>query len=529
MPAPRRRFCDRDIMGSRTIARNSGIGAIDIAIGTMSTLALSVMVARALGPTKLGYYNYLMWVSQISLVFANFGVPAAVGKYAAEYLGARDAGAAVAVIRAGYRYQFVTGVLVAVIGLAVTALAVSPEHRIYTALIVLSIPFAMLLGTTTSMNVAMEDFSANVIPSILSTLLNVVGVVLAIVFGWDINGIATAYLASRVADFSLRYWLGHRRFRAHLRQTCPDVPDGPVPLPGEIHSRFIRFCWQATVLLALEIIVWNRSEVFFLRLFCDIRQVAFYTLTFGIVRSAVKLTEPLGSAMGASLMVEQGRDPARARRLAGHWVRLQTVLVMPITFGLAVIATPLLSVVYGVRYLPAAPVLFVAALLAATATLRNPAQRLIVASDRQDFLLKWGVVTAGLTLTLDLVGVRYGCALGAAYANGISQVVATIGLWWFASTRLRAWVPRRALLLTVGSAAVAVTLAWSVSAWSSPLLRLASMVAIAAVLYPVFIRGLRVLEWEDRARFESLAGALPERFRSPFRSCVRLMVPGQVR
>ena len=69
-----------------------------------------------MGPTKLGHYQYVIWVAMMTGTVAALGVPAATRKFVAEYLGRGEHGAARAIIRATLRFQIGVAVVVAVVG-----------------------------------------------------------------------------------------------------------------------------------------------------------------------------------------------------------------------------------------------------------------------------------------------------------------------------------------------------------------------------------------------------------------------------
>jgi len=57
---------------------------------------------------------------------------------------------------------------------------------------------------------------------------------------------------------------------------------GSSRLPPGLALKLTKFCGESTILALLAMVVWNRSEMIFLKRFCDIRQVAFYSVAFGL-------------------------------------------------------------------------------------------------------------------------------------------------------------------------------------------------------------------------------------------------------
>jgi O-antigen/teichoic acid export membrane protein len=496
-------------MSSRIIARNSVWGALDMGMDYLSAFVISVLVARAMGPAKLGHYNYVLWVAQMSVSLAMFGIPSATRKYVAEFVGAGKPLWAVAMSRSAFQFQFVTSLVVLGAGLAVTFTVVPPEQRGFILLAVLSLPLSMMMAIPSAVCAAIQDFSATAVPSIVAMVVQALGVLLTLKFQWDLVGLTAALLAGRITDCSLRFLIGPRRFREYLASNFGAVAREVPPLPDEIRRRMVRFCWQSTALLALNLIVWNRSEMFFLRHFSDIRAVAFYSLSFGIVQAALAAAQPFTGAATSGLLLQQGRDPAGTAPFAAVFLRFLSLLAVPITLGIAAVSAPLLNLVYGPAYGPAIPVLTVAAGFAVVASLRGPAMQMLAATDQQGFLVKWGLVMAVLTLALDWWWIFFWGAMGAAAANGVSQLVATAGIWIYVMRRFSFPMPWSALLKIFFSGVVMALSVAGLVRLLPPAPGLGVGVLTGVVVYLFMLRWTRALNDRDRERLLSLQGSVP--------------------
>jgi len=127
------------------------------------------------------------------------------------------------------------------------------------------------------------------------------------------------------------------------------------------------------------------------------------------------------------MTVQQGRDPRDAARIGASATWLTILFGAPVLFGVAALSDPLLRLMYGMKYLPAIPVLTTLALFGLTLAASAPTQFLLVAADRQVFYLTWLIVSGLVDVAGNLVLVpRFG-AIGAAYAKGIAQTVGAAG------------------------------------------------------------------------------------------------------
>lgn len=504
-----------------TITRNSLWNLLDTLLSFGTTLIASVAVARVMGPTKLGYYQYVVWVAMMTGTVASLGVPAATRKFAAEYLGRGEHATARAIIRVTMRFQALVATIIGAAGLVVVMTYVAPERRSWASLAVLAIVPQLMYGVPAAAITATEDLRPNVRVSVISTTIHLLMITLTLVLGWDLVGLTASLLTSRSIDCVLRY--------AFYRRLYASMPGGGerAPLPAELRTRLVRFCWQSTVLLALDLIVWNRSEIFFLERYSAITQVAFYSICFNIVESLLVLPRVLAWSADTTMLVQQGRNPATVAKLGVTTLRFMVLFSIPAAFGLAALADPAMRVVYGAKYIPAIPVLMVTALFSIGRAMQLPAQRLLAATENQGFLVGWGIFLALVNVGANLILIPMGGALGAAFSKGGVQVLAMLGMWVHARRRLGANVPVGRLLGLLASAGTMFLIVWTLSnALPGSILDLVVGVPVGAVVMIVGLRVFGYLEAADRSRLAPLQRMFPGPLRSGFSRLVEFLAPG---
>src|SRR4051794_16418513 len=101
-------------MSTRRIIRNSFWLGLDIVVDTVLSFFTIIAIARVIGPQELSYFIYVSWLSRIATLLASFGVPSAMCKYMAEYIGRGEEPIARSVFELGLRFQF--GIAAAVSG-----------------------------------------------------------------------------------------------------------------------------------------------------------------------------------------------------------------------------------------------------------------------------------------------------------------------------------------------------------------------------------------------------------------------------
>src|SRR5439155_7387159 len=98
------------------------------------------------------------------------------------------------------------------------------------------------------------------------------------------------------------------------------------------------------------VVVWDRSEVFFLKGFSNIKEIAFYSVGFNLVQQLLSLPRVFTSPASARLMVEFGQDRRMSAQIAEITTRYLALFTMPALLGVAAISGPLLRFVYGAAY-----------------------------------------------------------------------------------------------------------------------------------------------------------------------------------
>jgi O-antigen/teichoic acid export membrane protein len=505
---------------AKTIARNSLWSLADSLLGMVNSFACSVAVARAMGPEQLGYYNIVTWMASMAGWIAAFGIPAATRTFTAEAMGRGDHALARAIIAITFRIQLYLCVAAVVVGLVVVFVAVPPIHRVFAILAVLSILPMVMYSIPTAAIAATEDLAPNVHASLVSTVVIGVGTALALILGWGLPGLTAAMLASRTVDFALRQWF-YRRIYARY-PTLPVLP----PLPPELRHKIIQFCKQASFMTVLEILVWERSELFFLQHFSTMSQVSFFSQPFNWVSQwLLLLPRIVALAAGASIAVQHGRDPKGTAALAIGSTRVLALISLPAAFGLSALASPVIRVLLGAKYLPCIAVFALLALTTLGKAVQLPARQLLVSTGRQHLLVRWGVVLCLVNLLLDLVLVPGRGAMGAAIAKSIILVAGGASIWWIIAVSFETRLPVAVLGRMIAASAVMFVLVRGLVAVTPPLVALVAGPPLGIAAIVLLFRVLRCLESSDRDVLVALGRKLPSRMRPAWAAMVGFMFP----
>jgi O-antigen/teichoic acid export membrane protein len=274
------------------ILHNSFWYGLEMMIETLVFLGTSIAVARYLGPTKLGYFSYINFLVTIVYRAGSSGFASSTRKYMTEFIALGRPESARAVYRFTYRYQLIAALLIAVLGLAGVGWLGDPHFRVMSFILIVSIVPGVMSVIPAQANLGFEDQSRNTYSALGYVFSYAAAIVLTLYFHWDLIGVASASLVGRSVEAAFRTFPLHARLRRF----------GLEPLPSELKRSIRRFCFEAIAIQLLMTVVWDRSEMLFLHHYCSLEQLAFYSVSFGLVNNLIVVPRTLAGATCITLM-----------------------------------------------------------------------------------------------------------------------------------------------------------------------------------------------------------------------------------
>lgn len=486
---------------NRTFNNTVLLGA-EMALALAAVLGTSVPMARMLGPTKLSYYLYIQWIAMASGNIALLGIPLTTRRYMAEVLGQGDLPMARGVFRATLRLQLLISLALLIVG---ETLVFTLSERAYWSsswLIVLSLAPRMIMTIPSQAHAAAGRLHYNLIAYGLASVLLVSITNIGLRSGWGLVAAAAACVVANTVEMILKLAFVPRW-----------LPRGEIKRPGqELRRRMAKFSKQNAILLVLNLVVWDKSDFFLLRLLKrdDTAQLAFFANAFNLADRAIQIVQVFVNGLGVALFSELGRSEQRLHEIARGGLRYVLLLASVLLLGLAAVGPALVLTLYGAKFAPAGPVLTVAALFGVGKCLMPLLGSLFQAAERQKAVLVWVSMCGVLNVALDALLIPGHGAMGAAIGNGVAQVSAAVGLVYWAGRSLRVQWPLMAALPGIAAGACCALAAWGATHLAQrPVLQLAAGMAAGALAYPVFLRVFRALNADDARRFGDLASRAP--------------------
>ncbi len=431
------------------LVRNTAWYGVVTAVGLVSGLVMSVILARGLGPALMGQLSYVIWAERTLTAVATLGYAFATVRYTAEAFARGDVASAWGVVRLFMRRQLVTTALVTLVAAPLVLAFAASDLKAPLLVIVATLFFITIEGIYTHALQGAQRYDVTARTSTIKMGLQLLVAGLAIWHGADL----VMLLAGMGVTLVVSCLIQRRRVRAIY---AGSVTAAPAPMTADVRAYLL----PLSIVAVLDAIVWDRSEVFFLGLYASSEDIAYYSLAFGL---ATRIMIIPGIAVGALLpafSALHGRgDPEEFGRLYQSVLRYVALAGAPLAALVAALAPSLVVWLYGDAYLPAAPLVGVLAAVALLSALRQVAwAALRGVGDRRCALVATAVAAVvNVALAAALIP-RWGTT-GAVAANTVAQVTATA--WAFAGMARAHHV--RFPALDVAKIGLAGLLAWFVT------------------------------------------------------------------
>jgi O-antigen/teichoic acid export membrane protein len=465
----------------------------------VTTVILSVAIARLLGPPDFGRQSFIAFVSLSVITLVSTGMSVGLTRYSAELLGRGEGGGVWHLVRLTAAIDLLGalaggGVLVAVGALGAEPAAAWQLAGLATALSIMqTVPNSVLMGVQRFREAAMIGLSTNLIAT--------PAVIAAVAAGGGIAAIFAVQALVAAVNLALTFAVGRRALRT------------VVPVETELdrgtRSRFLRFAAITTADTLIFLIVWRRSEFFFLDAYSTNTQIALYSIAFATVSTLVLIPQTLGAVMSPAFATLHGAGQwERIRSGYGRAMRLVTLAAIPIAAAGFALGPAAIELIYGGDYSGAGPILLVMLALFLLIPAFSVSTALLEGMGRAIIPLVLSAIAGAVNIGLDFLLIPRWEGIGAAVASTIAQSVAMIPLVVY-TIRLTGRIPLHLRLLARAAvaSAVAAVAAWAVYWTLGGALGFLCAIALGVPLLGVLAAALRVLSADDAAWLDEAAGA----------------------
>jgi O-antigen/teichoic acid export membrane protein len=191
------------------------------------------------------------------------------------------------------------------------------------------------------------------------------------------------------------------------------------------------------VLVLLTLVVWRRSELFFLEQFHPASELAMYSIAFAAVAALTRAPEAVIFLIAPTVATLLGaQQEERIRSGVARSFRLLLIGALPLTAATLALGPAAVNLVYGEDYEDAGLVLTVLILFFPLVPLARTASSVLSGLGTLRLPVVYGAVGAAVNIALAFALIPDHGAVGAAIASGTAQTVAGMPLVAHVSRRL---------------------------------------------------------------------------------------------
>ena len=496
----------------QTIARNTFWSALSTGGGLLLGVVTNIVLARVLGASLLGQYNYWLWLIGLLALVASPGLPQAMTKFGAEYLGQGERQIASAIFARLLRVELLLGAIVGGLAL-VYAWAVPSADAAALALVAFAVPLVAAEVFFQAAAKGALDFRIFSQASLIGGLVFAAAAITLVSLGFGIYTLLLVYIARRIIAITLIGWKlpVHYAVRSALQTS----------IPPELLRRILRYCRDIVLIFATGTIPYERFGIFFLSRFATDVDIAFYSQSFDLAVKSMAIPAIFTATLLPTFSSLQGqKDRERIDRVYLSSNRLAAAIAMPIGLGGAAVASSV-ALLYGPEFLPMAPILAVCFVGNIAGSIASVSVSMLYSVEEQRFIVRLNAVMALFNIILSLLLVPVYGAAGAALATSGSHTISSVACMAHAARRLQVALPFRILGRVFLAALTAAAAAWLISTWLGGLV---VAVAAALLIYPVMLRVLAALEASDQELLSRLSQHLPQSLAPAYQGLVQFLV-----
>jgi O-antigen/teichoic acid export membrane protein len=424
----------------RKVARNVVHFLCSNAVSFVLGMAASVVMARSLGPNDLGIFHQVQWFAGTVSVVISLGFITSITKFTAQYRAEGRHGDVLSAVRFIFYVEMAIAV-VTTIGLMIFASSIADHYFTGKQGIIFMLAFlAITPGIQTAIFSATLEgaqvFRYQTVHSLTVTPVALLLKVYVMYKGWGLISLFWINLIFSVVNLAFFYMAARREglLRGWFRF---------APSDGKWKKEMLEYNKSAIGIHFVDLVVWSRSENYFLGRFCAASQIAYYNLAQNLI---VKLTGTLPNLMWRILLPlsaeHHGRmETEKMKKTYKHALRYSAFFVFPTVAICFLAAYELVVIFYGHAYSEAKDCFQILCAGSLLSSLAQPGSAVIYASNKQNFILKFGAVLAVLNIALCFWLIpKYG-ARGAAFCYSFTTSLGVIGGFFYTTRKLDLEIP----------------------------------------------------------------------------------------
>jgi O-antigen/teichoic acid export membrane protein len=454
------------------------------------TTVVSIVAARALGPDRMGRQSFIAFVIVTTQTLWTGGLGSALVRHIGEVEGRGRERTLPAMVAWGWKTAGILGGLGALVLVGIAVAGATPAWAwLFAAVAALAgsvnrVPGGVLIG--------MRRWQSHALVVVVIGAAQAVITVAVVLLGAGVTGMIGVTAAAAVAILIWVSALAHRQLAA--------ITGEHEPL-GPLRAELVSFSLAMSVPVILSLIVFQRSELFFLERFSSNRQIALYSIAFSATAALYAVPTAIGAILTPSVATLVGsREFDRIRRGYSRVIRLGLLFSLPLTGVAMALGPSLLHLIYGSRYEGVGDILLIILLTLPITPLAGASNALLIGYGRVRAPIVVGSIAAAVDVVLALLLVPRLDAVGAAIANTAAFLISGALVITFAGRQVgRINVGWHSVLRVATISALAGGLAWLVLLQGDSAILVTVAAAIAILSLGIGALTTRVISAADAA------------------------------
>ena len=319
--------------------------------------------------------------------------------------------------------------------------------------------------------------------------------------GWGVVGAILVGLVTYGASWALYLYRINSRYVQNVRGERK-------PIGKTLEVRIRNYVVPNAAISLLSSFTSIYGGVFFLGILANTASVAYFDIPNTFVQRAFNQVNLVIGALGLVSLVEVNvRDPAKLQGAVRQFTKFVSIYALPVMAGGIVLASPIMTVLYGSQALPAVVPFQILLVAGCITTILQFSGTILFVFEKAYRAFLWNVVNAGILIGLSVLLIPMIGVMGAVVATFVSSVVTVAIFTYDASVRLRVgnFLPLGALL-RMASAAFLMSIMIFGMGFVYPVVggvSLAVTMVVGIVVFLFGVRYLRVFNDTDRRLVQS--------------------------
>ncbi len=405
--------------------RNTIASSIAAYVEVIFGLVISIILARGMGRDQYGLYSYYIWLIALFVILTNNGITTAAIKFTAESNSREKLERYTnALVQYLEKIQFRS--ILVVLLIAFLMFYYQTREIFLTGVLLISVVLRSRYMLHLSLIKGYESFG---MISKLMAIISPLNLLLVTGVYYLFNEL-DYYIYTFAAISFLYYFISHT-FTNKLASKTEIIT---IIREGD-KSRIKSHIAYTSVISIMSFIVIRQSEIFFLKMYAPVEQVAFFNIGFMISLMSASLVPGVYSniLLPITSKIDKNNKIEHAKKLLSS-IHYLLLLAMPLIVFIFVFSSNVIVALYGTNYREAGEVLKYLIIASSLLVVSHSATSFLMGSDRQKVYLVILLSTGIVTILIDYFLIKKYFLTGAIIAYTSSSAILVAAL--FIKTRI---------------------------------------------------------------------------------------------